>query len=65
MHTVRPLVAVKSKLGELNALGNLRSRNDAQVRVMVELLDSVHPSGRVLPALCRAAVRLAEFDRTL
>jgi hypothetical protein len=65
MHAVRPLVAIKCKLGELGALDNLRSPHDAQVRVMVELLDSVKPDGRVLPALVRAAVNFARFGRTL
>lgn len=65
MHSGRPLVAVKCKLGELDALGNLRSRRDAQVRVMVELLDSTSPSGRLLPSLVRAATSLARFGRTL
>ncbi|WP_410665049.1 beta family protein [Amycolatopsis sp. lyj-84] len=65
MHPGRPLVAVKAKLGELNALSNLRSRQDAQVRVMVELLDSVKPTGRILPALVRAAVLAASHGRTL
>jgi hypothetical protein len=65
MHSVRPLVALKCKLGELDALCNLRSGHDAQVRMMVELLDSVRPSGKVLPALVRAAVRLADSGRTL
>ncbi|WAL68736.1 hypothetical protein ORV05_13470 [Amycolatopsis cynarae] len=65
MHSVRPLVVLKCKLGELGALCNLRSGSDAQVRLMIELLDSVKPAGKLLPALARAAVRLAEFGRTL
>ncbi|MFC3456194.1 beta family protein [Amycolatopsis speibonae] len=65
MHSVHPLVAVKAKLGELNALSNLRSPQDARVRVMVELLDSVNPAGRVFSALVRAAVRAARDDRAL
>jgi len=32
---------------------------------MIELLDSVKPDGKLLPALVRAAVRVAEFGRTL
>ncbi|MFI9449738.1 hypothetical protein [Amycolatopsis sp. NPDC052450] len=66
MHPVRPLVAVKAKVGELSALSNLRSPQDAQVSVLVELLDSVAPTGgRILPALVRAAVRAASHGRPL
>ncbi|MFD9889961.1 hypothetical protein ACFWY9_11525 [Amycolatopsis sp. NPDC059027] len=65
MHPVRPLVAVKCKLGELDALSNYYTRHDTHVRVMVELLDSVKPSGKLLPALVRAAVNAAEFGQTL
>jgi hypothetical protein len=65
MHGVRPLVAVKCKLGELGAVENLPSSRDAQVRVMVELLDSVKPGGKVLPALVRAALNVAEIGLPL
>jgi hypothetical protein len=65
MHSVRPLVALKCKIGELDALSNVSSGHDAPVQMMVELLDSVKPSGKVLPALVRAAIRLAASDRAL
>lgn len=65
MHPARPLVALKCKLGELDALRHLRSTSDAQVRLMIELLDSAKPDGRLLPALVRAAVSLASSRRTL
>ncbi|UMO99598.1 beta family protein [Amycolatopsis sp. EV170708-02-1] len=64
MNPVRPLVAVKAKLGELTALASLRSHG-ASARVMVELLDSVTPTGRILPALVRAAAQAAHQGRTL
>jgi hypothetical protein len=54
-----------SEAGELNALRKLSSTDDAQADVIVELLDSVKPSGKVLPALVQAAVNVAQFDRTL
>jgi hypothetical protein len=65
MTTVRPLVALKCKVGELEALRNLRSENDAQVQLMIELLDSMKPGGDLLDAFVRAAVRMAEFGRSL
>ena len=65
MHPGRPLVAVKCKSGELNALRQLSSADDAQADVIVELLDSVKPSGKLLPALVQAAVNVAQFNRTL
>ncbi|MDT8915068.1 beta family protein [Amycolatopsis sp. PS_44_ISF1] len=65
MHPGRSLVTVKCKSGELSALRNLSSPDDARADVIVELLDSVSPSGRILPALISAAVNLANFGRTL
>lgn len=65
MHSVRPLVTLKCKSGELEALRELRSEADAQVRLMIELLDSVKPDSKPLSDLLRAAVRMAEFGRTL
>ena len=65
MNSARPLVTLKCKLGELDALCNLRSETDAQVRLMIELLDSVKPDGKLLPALVHAALRVAEFGQTL
>jgi hypothetical protein len=58
-------VTLKCKLGELDALYNLRSGSDAQVRLMIELLDSANTTGKLVPTLVRAAVRIAEFGRTL
>lgn len=65
MHPVRPLVTLKCKLGELDALCHLRSTSEAQVRLMIELLDSARPDGRLLPALVRAAVSVANLRGTL
>lgn len=65
MHPARPLVTVKCKLGELDALCRLPATHDAHVRLMVELLDSATPGGRLLPALVRAAVSVANVRRTL
>jgi T4 beta protein len=65
MHPARPLVTLKCKLGELGALCHLRSTSDAHVRLMIELLDSAKPGGRLLPALVRAAVSVANSQRTL
>lgn len=64
MNSVRPLVAVKAKLGEMTALASLRSHG-APARVLVELLDSVTPAGRILPSLVRAAAQAAYQGRTL
>lgn len=49
----------------LRPLCELRSETDAQVRLMIELLDSVKPDGKLLPALVHAALRVAEFGQTL
>ncbi|MFD5244153.1 hypothetical protein ACFWIW_06405 [Amycolatopsis sp. NPDC058340] len=65
MNLVRPLVAVKAKLGEMTALTSLRSPQNAPASVMVELLNSVTPTGRILPALVRAAVQAAYNGRPL
>ncbi|GAB3449924.1 beta family protein [Actinophytocola sediminis] len=65
MHPARPLVTLKCKLGELDSLRHLRSTSDAHVRLMIELLDSVKPGGKLLPALVRAAVNVANSRRTL
>jgi hypothetical protein len=65
MHLARSLVTLKCKLGELDSLCHLRSTSGAQVRLMVELLDSAKPGGRLLPALVRAAVSVANLGRTL
>jgi T4 beta protein len=65
MHPARPLVTLKCKLGELDALRRLRTTGDGRVRLMIELLDSAKPGGRLLPALVRAAVSVANARRTL
>lgn len=65
MHPARSLVTLKCKLGELDALCHLRSTSGAHVRLMIELLDSAKPGGRLLPALVRAAVSVANLGRTL
>lgn len=65
MHPARPLVTLKCKLGELESLCHIHSTSDAQVRLMIELLDSAKPGGRLLPALVRAAVSVAGSRRTL
>ena len=65
MHPARPLVALKCKLGELDAICHLRSTSDAPTRLMIELLDTARPGGRLLPALVRAAVSVAYLRQTL
>ncbi|MFJ8960742.1 hypothetical protein ACIRG5_15280 [Lentzea sp. NPDC102401] len=61
----RPLVAMKSKIGEFESLRHLGDHGDSTPRVIIELLDSVQPEGRgqLMPALVGAAVRLAECGR--
>jgi hypothetical protein len=57
-----PLVAMKSKMGEFESLQNLASRDAPGPRVVIELLDSVKPGGgQLMPALVKAAVRMAEL----
>ncbi len=58
-----PLVAMKSKMGEFEALRNLADRDSPGPRVVIELLDSVQPEGQgqLLKALVNAAVHMAEL----
>ncbi|MFD9704118.1 hypothetical protein [Lentzea sp. NPDC059081] len=53
---------MKSKLGEFQALQNLADRETAGPGVVIDLRDSVEPDGGLLlPALVKAAVRMAEL----
>jgi hypothetical protein len=63
----RPLVVVKSKMGEFEALRHLIDRGVATPRVIVELLDSVQleGGGQLLPALVKAAVQMAARHQPL
>lgn len=67
MTSLKPLVALKSKKGELDALDHLRSEGDAPATLMIELLDSVNVGSTsiLLPALIRAAVHVNELGRSL
>jgi hypothetical protein len=60
-----PLVALKSKLGELDALRHLRAGDN--VVPMIELPDSVDAgrSAKVLPALIKTAVHIADLGRSI
>lgn len=63
----RPLVVVKSKMGELKALRHLIDRGVATPRVVVELLDSVQleGGGQLLPALVKTATQMAVRQQPL
>lgn len=63
----RPLVVVKSKMGEFEALRHLVDRGVATPRVIVELLDSVQLEGRgqLLPSLVKVAVQMAVRQQPL
>ena len=63
----RPLVVVKSKMGEFKALHHLVDRGATTPRVIVELLDSVQleGGGQLLPALVKAAVKMAAQHQPL
>ncbi|MFC3894730.1 hypothetical protein ACFOWZ_24885 [Lentzea rhizosphaerae] len=56
----KPLIAMKSKMGEFESLLNLTGRNSP--RVVVEVLDSVAPEGRgrLMKALVDASVLMAQ-----
>ncbi|HEX7304361.1 beta family protein [Lentzea sp.] len=62
-----PLVAMKSKTGELESLRQLAERDAPVPRVVVELLDSVEPDGpgRLLKALVQAAARMVNLRQPL
>lgn len=56
-----PVVALKSKTGELDALLHLRPEDPIDVVPLIELLDTVKPDarGRVLPLLIKAGAHMA------
>ena len=55
----KPLVALKSKMGELDSLLHLGDRENSIPRIIIELLDSVQPEGRgLVRSLVDAAVEL-------
>ncbi|MGM1063585.1 beta family protein [Saccharothrix sp. Mg75] len=62
-----PLIALKSKKGELDALHHLPANPESRPAILVELLDSVGVAerGQLLPALVRAAVDAAAHDKPL
>ncbi|WP_086663991.1 beta family protein [Lentzea kentuckyensis] len=57
----RPLVVVKSRMGEFEALRHLVDRGVATPRILVELLDSIQweDRGQLLQALVKAATQMA------
>lgn len=62
----RPLVVLKSKMGELEALCRILPQHDPRTTIVVELLDSITAEGgRLLPALVRAGEHMAEHGRPL
>jgi hypothetical protein len=61
----RPLVVMKSKMGELEAVCEAVPRPEARTTILVELLDSITVGGRLLPALVRAAEHMAEHEHPL
>ncbi|MBB5804857.1 hypothetical protein F4560_004625 [Saccharothrix ecbatanensis] len=65
--TFTPLVALKSKKGELDALRHLPAIPATRPAILVELLDSVGVAegGQLLPGLTRAAVDAAAHDKPL
>lgn len=62
-----PLIMLKSKVGELEALRRLSPAGAARPVIAVELLNSIAAEGRgqLLPALVKAAVRLAVAEQPL
>jgi hypothetical protein len=59
--SLKPLVAMKSKMGEFDSLRHLRGHEDSTPRIIIELLDSVQPEGRgLVRSLVDAAVELVE-----
>ncbi|GHH50354.1 beta family protein [Lentzea cavernae] len=57
----RPLIAMKSKMGEFDSLLHLGDGKNSTPRVIIELLDSVQPEGRgLLRSLVLAAVELSK-----
>ncbi|WP_196777718.1 beta family protein [Lentzea aerocolonigenes] len=63
----RPLVVIKSKMGEFEALRHLIDRGVATPRVLVELLDSIQWDGRgqLLQSLVKAATQMAARQQPL
>ncbi|MCG8918411.1 beta family protein [Actinokineospora sp. PR83] len=65
--TIRPLAALKSKVGELEAIGHLPAGDSPRARVLLELTDRVRVTDRakVFPALVEAAASMAAAGEPL